>query len=175
MQYAGQFKITKKENREYNFFLMKKKLITTTLLVVLIVITLVSFLNYMGKGQDMKASILEGLLMGFVAAVLMVGINVASAVLRINSFYKQKKLTDFTLDVVIDKKGVHTKSERGEADLPWDRILQITETKNAFYLFITDMNANVLPKTQMKSQADIETVRKLFHLNMEAGRLKLKG
>ena len=174
MQYTGHFVITKKENREYNFFLMKKKLISGTVVVFLIILLLVGLLNYMAKGLSLMDAVLQGLLMAVIGAALMIAINLVSAVLRINSFYKQKKLADFKLDVVIDKDGVHTKSDRGSADLPWNRIQQITETGKAFYLFITENNANVLPKTQMQLPQDAETIRKLFQKNMEANRLRLK-
>ncbi len=175
MQYTGHFKITKKENKQYNFFLMKKKLLSTALFVFLIIAIVVALMNYAAKQMSVQQSLLQGMLMGVVGMVLICAVSVASTVLKINTLYKKKQITDFSFDALIDKDGVHSRSERGDADVPWNRIAQIVETKHAFYIVLSDQHTNVLPKEQLKDEAEAASLRTIFRKYMEANRLKLKG
>ena len=87
MQYTGHFKITKKENKQYNFFLMKKKLLSTALFVFLIIAIVVALMNYAAKQMSVQQSLLQGMLMGVVGMVLICAVSVASTVLKINTLY----------------------------------------------------------------------------------------
>lgn len=174
MEYQGHFTITKKDNIDFNFLLMKKRLISSTIIVFIVVVMLVTLLNYALKAMPLGSALMQGLLMGIIGIVLMLAINIGSMYTRINAMYKQKKILDFTFDVTVDKTGFHARSSRGDSDVPWERILSIQETKNAFYVFITENNANVLPKSQMRLPADAELIRKLAAKYLEASRCKLK-
>jgi hypothetical protein len=172
-QFSGSFTITKKDNLRFNFFLMRKKLIATSALVFVIIFAMVGLLKY-AQGAGVLSAILNGALMSVVGIVILVGINVATAVMRINRFYTQRKLTDFTVSFTADKAGIHSFSERGDSDLPWNRILEVRETLHAFYIFITDSHANVMPKDQFANPKDAETFRSLLEMNVAKSRLKLR-
>jgi len=172
-QFSGSFTITKKDNLHYNFFLMRKKLVATSILVFVIIFGMIGLVKY-AQGAGLAAAILNGALMALVGVVILIGINIGTAVARINSFYKQKKLSDFSVTFTADKAGIHSVSERGDSDLPWNRIVEVRETRHAFYLFITDSHANVMPKEQFKNPGDADVFRALLEKNVEKTRLKLK-
>jgi hypothetical protein len=172
-QFSGQFTITKRDNLRFNFFLMRKKLLATGALVFVIIAAMVGILKY-AQGAGLQAAILNGLLMAAAGTLFLIGINVITTVMRINSFYKQKKLTDFSVAFTADKTGIHATSDRGDSDLPWNRIVEVRETAHAFYIFITESHANVMPKDQFANAADIVTFRSLLTKNMEARRLRIK-
>lgn len=172
-QFSHTFTITKKDNLRYNFFLMQKKLVATSALVFVIIASMVGLLRYAQSGSLTNALINAGI-MAVLGTVFLIGINILTTVLRINKFYQQKKLTDFTVTFTTDKTGIHAASERGDSDLPWNRIVAIRETKYAFYVFITESYANVLPKDQFANGEEISTFRALLEKNMEASRLKIK-
>ncbi len=90
----------------------------------------------------------NALITAVVGTALLLAINIIATVLRMNSFYKQKKLSDFSVTFTADDTGIHAVSDRGNADLEWNRIVAVRETRNAFYVFITDSYANVMPKDQ---------------------------
>ncbi len=173
MQFSGHFTITKKDNLRYNFFLMRKKLIATTILVFVIIAVMIGFIRY-AQGASLTEAIGHALLMAVIGTLLLLAINVISTVLRVKNLYKQKKLTDFSVDFTVDKTGIHAVSSRGSSDLPWNRIVYVRETRTAFYIFITDTHANVMPKDQLKSAADAATIRALMEKNIEKNRRKLK-
>lgn len=172
-RFEGQFTITKKDNRRFNFFHMRRKLIVTAIIVFLVIFGMLSVVR-IGQGMEPQEAVLRALGMATAGVVLLVGVNLVSALIKINRLYKTKQLSDFTVTFIVDKAGVHAKSDRGDSDIPWARIALIKETRNAFYLFLTDNYANVIPKDQLKSPADLETLRALFRLNLDKRRCKVK-
>lgn len=174
MQFTNHFTITKKDNTRYNFYIMRKKLISTAAVVFVIIAATLALMRY-AQGMDIQSAIANALLMAVFGTVLLLGVNVISTFMRINNFYKQKKLVDFSVDFTVDKDGIHATSDRGDSDLPWNRIVSIQETRNAFYIFITDTHANVMPKDQIVSETGVATLRGLFEKNLDKSRLKLKS
>ena len=172
-QFSQAFTITKKDNLRYNFFLMRKKLIATSALVFVIIAAMIGLLKY-AQGASISLALINAFVMAVVGTLILIGINLVTTVVRMNGYYKQKKLSDFTVTFTTDKDGIHAKSERGDFDLPWNRIVEVQETRHAFYVFITDSHANVLPKDQISSVAEVAVFRALLEKNMEATRLKLK-
>ena len=174
MQFTNHFTITKKDNTRYNFYIMRKKLISTAIIVFVIIAGTLALMRY-AQGLDIQRAIANALLMAVFGTILLLAVNVVTTLVRINTFYKQKKLVDFSVDFTVDKDGIHAMSDRGNSDLPWNRIVSIQETRNAFYIFISDTHANVMPKDQIPSEAEIANLRSLFAKNLEKPHLKLKS
>ena len=172
-QFSHTFTITKKDNLRFNFFLMRKKLIATSALVFVIIAAMIGLLKY-AQGASVSVSLTNALVMAVLGTLILIGINLVTTVVRMNGYYKQKKLTDFSVTFTTDKEGIHAKSERGDSDLPWNRIVEVHETRHAFYVFITDTHANVLPKDQFSGEAEVGAFRALLEKNMDAARLKIK-
>jgi len=173
-QFSGQFTITKKDNLRYNFFSMRKKLAATSVLVFVIIGTMVGFLRY-AQGMPLSAAVVNALLLAVMGTVILIAINVITTVLRINSMYQQRKLTDFTVTFTADQTGIHAVSSRGNSDLEWNRIFAVHETRNAFYIFITESYANVMPKDQIPDARAAEAFRALLVEHVEKNRLKIKA
>lgn len=172
-QFSHTFTIGKKENLRYNFFLMQKKLVATGALVFVVIAGMIGLIRF-AQGAGVWAAVLNALLMAVVGTLVLVAINIVTAIVRINSYYKTRKLSDFTVAFTTDKSGIHAASERGDSDLPWNRIVEVRETRHAFYVFITEAHANVLPKDQFTDAAEIALFRSLLETNVEKTRLKLK-
>ncbi len=173
MQFKGHFTITKRDNIDFNLLLMKRKLVSASATVFVVIALLVGFLKYM-QGIPLSSAALQALLLAALGVLLLAVINIASMLLRINGMYKSSKIAEFSFDALVDKDGFHAMSDRGNSDVPWERILSVVETRVAFYVFITDSNANVLPKTQIAGASGVETLRKLFARYMPAQKLRLK-
>ena len=173
MQFKGHFTITKRDNIDFNLLLMKRKLISASITVFAVITLLVGFLKYM-QGIPLVNAALQALLLAVLGVVLLAVINIVSMLLRINGMYKSNKIAEFSFDALVDKDGFHATSDRGDSDVPWERILSVAETKGAFYVFITDSNANVLPKPQIAEASGVETLRKLFIKYLPAQKLRLR-
>lgn len=172
-QISETFQITKKDNLQYNFFLMKNKLIATSAFVFCIILGMITATRYM-LGVRIQSALLSGVWMGLAGTVILLIINILTAVLRINSYYKQKIISNFGVTYSTDADGIHGVSDRGNSDLPWSQIVAVRETRHAFYVFITESHANVMPKDQFSSADAIAAFRALLVSNVTATRLKIQ-
>lgn len=70
--------------------------------------------------------------------------------------------------------GVHVTVGKDKAKLAFENLAQVRETKKAFYLFLSDTHAWILPKAQMEDpEADSAQLRQLFTTVLERKKLRL--
>ena len=70
--------------------------------------------------------------------------------------------------------GVHVTVGKDKAKLAYENLAQVRETKKAFYLFLSDTHAWILPKAQMEDpEADSAQLRQLFTTVLERKKLRL--
>ena len=172
MTYSGRFTITKEDNIQYNYFRMKRKLTGIAIMTFIIIGVLVTLIRF-GQGVSVSNAGGVGLIAAFSGAVLMVAFNLVSVVVRVNNHYKKGEMSDFSVQYSIDRNGVHAKSERGDTDFTWKQIYLARETKNAIYLVAGEKRAVVIPKSQIASQSELETLRTLLRKYVVAGRAKV--
>lgn len=172
MTYSGRFTITKQDNIQYNYFRMKRKLGGLAIMTFIILGLLVTLIRY-GQGISVVDAGGVGLIAAFVGAVGIVVFNLLSVVSRVNNHYKKGEMSDFSVQYTIDRNGVHAKSERGDTDFTWKQIYLAKETKNAIYLVAGEKRAVVIPKSQIASESELETLRSLLRKYVVAGRAKV--
>ena len=64
---------------------------------------------------------------------------------------------------------------KDKARLTFEKLARVQETRRAFYLFLSDAQAWILPKSQMEDpEAESGELRKIFRMVIERGRLQLK-
>ena len=172
MTYSGKFTITKQDNIQYNYFRMKRKLGGLAIMTFIILGLLVTLIRY-GQGISVTNAGSVGLIAAFTGAILMVAFNLVSVVVRVNNLYKKGEMSDFSVLYIIDREGVHAKSERGDTDFSWKQIYLARETNNAIYLIAGEKRAVVIPKSQIKSESELVTLRNLLKKYVVAGRAKV--
>ena len=151
---------------------MKRKLTGIAIMTFIIIGVLVTLIRF-GQGVSVSNAGGVGLIAAFSGAVLMVAFNLVSVVVRVNNHYKKGEMSDFSVQYSIDRNGVHAKSERGDTDFTWKQIYLARETKNAIYLVAGEKRAVVIPKSQIASQSELETLRTLLRKYVVAGRAKV--
>lgn len=162
MQKTYHFTITKQDNLRYNFLLSQKRLFSASLMTLAIIGAIIALIRF-SQGSSAASALLQGVLLGVAAAALFFTSNVLSSYLRVNKLYKNKTLTDFSVDFTVDKTGIHSVSDLGEATLLWKNVKFIRETKTAFYVFYDKTRANVMPKGQL-SPEDAKELRSTLAL-----------
>ena len=71
--------------------------------------------------------------------------------------------------------GVHVTVGKDRAKLGFDKLLRVQETRGAFYVYISDHQAWILPKAQMEDRdAECAQLRQIFQTVVERGRLRLR-
>ena len=169
MSFSGKFTITKQDNIQYNFFRMKRKLAGIAIMTFVILAVMLALVRY-AQGVSITSSLTSALIVAVVGVILMVGINIFSVIARVNSLYKRGQMSDFTVHYIIDKTGIHAKSERGDTDFAWKQILLARETNHAIYLIAGENRAVVIPKGQITSDGELNTLRTMLRKYVAAGR-----
>lgn len=172
MSYSGMFTINKQDNIQYNFFRMKRKLAGIAIMTFVMLAIMLMLIRY-AQGISVTSAMLSALIVAVLGTVLMVGVNIASVLLRVNRLYKTGKMSDFSVQYSIDRNGVHAKGERGDTDFSWKQIYLARETRNAIYLIAGENRAVVIPKRQIASESELATLRALLKKYVVAGRAKV--
>lgn len=75
----------------------------------------------------------------------------------------------------IDGFGVHVTVGKDRAKLSFEKLVRVQETGSAFYLFLSDSQAWLLPKAQMEDpDAECRQLRTIFRTVIESKKLKLR-
>lgn len=121
-----------------------------------------------------KAALAAG---GALAAVLVSAmILTVSTRQKVKSQVRQSGRENYVQETEINGFGVHVTVGDKKARLAFENLLRVQETGRAFYLFLSDSQAWILPKAQMEDpQAESEQLRTIFRTVIERGKLRLKG
>lgn len=172
MTYSGKFVITKEDNLHYNFFRMKRKLVGLALMTFVILALLLALVRY-AQGLPVTDSLFSALLIAVIGTALLVGLSLLSVVRRVSKLYRSGKMSDFTVYYIVDKSGIHAKSERGDTDFAWKQILLAKETAHAIYLVAGENRAVVIPKRQIANDGELSALRALLRKYVATGRAKV--
>ena len=172
MSYIGKFIINKQDNIDYNFFRKRRKLAGVAIMTFIILALMLALIRY-AQGISVTSAVFSALIVAVVGTVFMVGANIVAVIMRVNKLYKTGKMSDFSVQYIIDRNGVHAKSERGDTDFSWKQIYLARETKSAIYLIAGENRAVVIPKRQIESESELANLRALLRKYVTADRAKV--
>ena len=82
----------------------------------------------------------------------------------------------YVQETEINGFGIHVTVGKDRARLAFENLLRVQETGKAFYLFLSDSQAWILPKKQMEDpEAESEQLRTIFRTVIEGRKLRLRG
>lgn len=94
---------------------------------------------------------------------------------RVKRQVRQSRRESYIQAMEINGFGIHVTVGKDRARLPFENLLQVWETRKAFYLFLSEQQAWILPKNQMEDPAsECEQIRTLLRTVVEKKRLRLK-
>lgn len=109
----------------------------------------------------------------FILASLFTIIQPLQLMVKAKGQVKRSPVKDKPLCYEVSGEGIYIRQEEEQATLPWEEIRRLVETPKAFFIYISSVNANILPKDQMNG---LETAfRKEALLHMDRGALKVKA
>ena len=113
---------------------------------------------------------------GAAAAILAaVAALVLSTSGKVKNEVRRSGRDSYVQETGIDPFGVHVTVGKNRAKMGFDKLVRVRETAGAFYLFIADNQAWILPKAQMEDrEEECRQIREIFNTVVEKGRLKLK-
>lgn len=100
---------------------------------------------------------------------------VVSTCAKVRSQLRRSGRESYVQETEIDGFGVHVTVGKDRAKLGFDKLLRVQETRGAFYVYISDHQAWILPKAQMEDRdAECAQLRQIFQTVVERGRLRLR-
>lgn len=110
------------------------------------------------------------------AAVVTALVLAVSTRLRVKGQIRRSGRESYVQSTEINGFGIHVAVGKDKAKMGFENLLRVRETRKAFYLFLSEQQAWILPKAQMADpKAESEQLRTLFRAVMERKRLKLRG
>ena len=93
---------------------------------------------------------------------------------NVSQMMRKKGTASYVKQVRIDGFGVHVTVGDEKSKLGFDKLKLVRETKDAFYLFVTDNDAWIMPKEQMENaQEECRAIREIFTKVVAPSRRKL--
>ena len=115
---------------------------------------------------------LGGAGVGMLAAALALVVATSA---RVRGEMNRSGRESYVQETEIDGFGVRVAVGKNRARMGFDKLVRVRETGRAFYLFISDNQAWILPKSQMEDrEAECRQIREILCTVIERGRLKLK-
>lgn len=107
-------------------------------------------------------------------AGITVVVLVVSTLTRVREQVRRSGRESYVQETEINGFGVHVAVGKDRARMEFMDLLRVQETRRAFYLFLSENQAWILPKAQMEA-GDPEQLRRIFSTVIEKRKLKLKA
>lgn len=78
---------------------------------------------------------------------------------------KKNPLMQEPFHFVFDKNGMSVSQKKEKASISWKEIRQVKESKRSIYVYVTSINANIIPKQQVGEQ--LEALKEIIRENMD--------
>jgi len=118
---------------------------------------------------------------GFVTAMVVTFVAVIAAILigyyftirsKVRAAVRRRGKAQYEEEILINGFGLRAVANSREVKVPFEKLREIRETKKAFYLYMTENDAWLLPKAQMEDVAEESArLRKIFDTVIESGKL----
>ncbi len=176
MRYSRDFTITRKDTeRFYQMLVLRrwsKGILGFAVVGALVIKLYMDWLGFeFGTAGTAAMMVLGGIL---TAAFITAGVLWRTKG-NVSKLMRKKGREGYVQQTKIDGFGVHVTVEGESAKVGFDKLVRVQETKDAFYLFVTDSEAWIMPKAQMENvDEECRTIREIFSKVVAPMRLKLQ-
>lgn len=177
MRYIRDFTITQRDLAAFYQTLALRRW-TKGILAFAVVGALVAklYLNWLAIELDSTMTVVV-----LVAAAILTAVLITAGVMIRTRFQVRDSLrktgrSSYVQETRIDGFGVHVTVDQASSKASFSKLRRVQETSAAFYLFLTDSDAWLLPKSQMENkEEECRTLREIFTKVLPPQQLKLKG
>ena len=176
MRYSRDFTITQQDTQKFYGMLVLRRW-RKGILGFAVVGGLVAklYLDWLDFQLDTVGTIIFMVLTGIMTSLLITLGMVIRTRSNVSKMMRSKGRDSYVQQTRIDGFGVHVTVGKDSAKLGFEKILRVEENAAAFYLFITESEAWILPKSQMEDrETESRTIREIFSRVIAPKRLKLQ-
>lgn len=152
MQYKKTFTIGKDENKRLNNFVMRKSRVKNSFAIAVLVIFAEIMINFfILRSTSIPLGIAFAVLFAAIAVGLFWLICFVTLNIKVKVLYERELLKPFLQKIRINSEGIHTTTDEGAALRPFDDVVKVCESSKDIYIFVSETQAFVIPKSQMKN------------------------
>jgi len=172
MEVKVKISVSEKDYINFTFYHQRQPMIWVPFIVFALLVLLCAGGDMMHGRKDNVVLIC---VIAMVSAVLVFLFGSLVAFFRAKRVWQSSTLlkTAGLVEATFSDAGLREESEASTLNLGYGNILKICETKTAFYLFVSTIQAAIIPKRCFDSTNDIQAVRELFRKNMDKKKLRL--
>lgn len=176
MSYARDFTIGLREVQSFHLYLALRRWWKGILGFSLVTILVVWMYMFRLAPDSPPAAVA---IVAVVFALMVAGVGTlstaAATIIQVRRKVRQSGRESYVQSTRIDGYGIHVTVGKKKAKLPFDRLLRVCETRGAFYLFLAENQAWILPKAQMEDrEAECAQLRRIFETVVERRKLRLR-
>lgn len=175
MRYSRDFTITRRDTEKfYQMLVLRRwsKGILGFAVVGALVIKL--YMDWLGFELGTAGTAVAMVLGGILTAVFITAGVLWRTKSNVAKLMRKKGRESYVQETRIDGFGVHVSVNGEDAKLAFDKLKLVQETKDAFYLFVTDNDAWIMPKAQMENpEEECCAIREIFSKVVAPSRRKL--
>lgn len=176
MRYSRDFTITQRDTERFYQTLVLRRWSKGILgFAVVGALVLKLYMDWLGFSLGTAGTVAAMVLGGILTAVFITAGVLWRTKRNVAKLMRKRGRESYVQQTKIDGFGVHVTVDGESAKVGFDKLVRVQETRDAFYLFITDTEAWLLPKAQMDNvDEECRTIREIFSKVVAPMRLKLQ-
>ena len=168
MEYQSTFSITRQETLRFTMYQMRR----TYLKMILVFGVLGAITCWFTVGEYRSEPLYVAAAMALTFLVVVLASLLGHALI---ARLRVRRVQSYQQEIKITPTGIRVRSQGRERRSSFDKLLDIRETRHAFYLYTDPNNAWIIPKAQMKDrEVECAQLRRIFDAIGESARLHLR-
>ena len=141
--------VSYEDYKKYVNFHWRKMRVLFTIVCAVIYIPITTYLVYLPLIGRLIGAIVLGVLIWYMIPIL--------NNFKVKQEFKSDQLIKNEMSITVSPAGVQQKVKNNEANLDWDDIIEIHETKDMFVFYISKNKAILIPQSFLRETSDKET------------------
>lgn len=170
MELRKTFHLELEDYISFNLFHSKKQLLISLLAFIGLVPL---FTLAISDSQDHHLVLSVSIILSIVIGILYALLTVFLLKRKLRKQYNSTRLMQAESEIIIDKAGLRQSNEFSNLAISWTDVFKAVESKKGFYLYISKMQAFIIPKHLVSAEEE-KILRGLIDINLPSEKNRLK-
>lgn len=174
MEFRKRFTTGLKDFTDFNYFHNMKRLIvmSAVLLVMVPLIWIAVGVGNLGEDWPLIFTVDPSMYLIYLLVIFLILLNFWQIKFISKRQYNSSRDMKVEKEVVIDETGIRASNEFGNYSSGWQDVFKASESKKAFYIYISKLQAHIIPKRFLDPGED-KKIRELVKQHLPASKCRL--
>ena len=163
--------LTEKEYMRFSFYHQRKEMVWAPLIFGVLCFCMV----ILQLQRITNLNLVFALCVALIVGVLIFIVGSLISLVKVKNVWKSSIPLRGLYEMTFTDGGIYQVSEIGTANLSYDKFYKVYETKMAFYVYVSSVQAMIVPKRCFENAEDVRTVREFFVRNVDKKKLRLRN